>query len=109
MPIPSNLSLLEPWQALSVDEAAMLTSQLRRELAPGHVLFAIQAKAVAKTANRDDVLFELSDHAKPLAAVHLTWSKKAQADSRWPTVQLFASWDDWVRERLIPDHADYLE
>ena len=28
-------------------------------------------------------------------------------DIRWPRTQFFASWEDWVREKLIPDHDEY--
>jgi len=84
-------------------------NQLNREFSPGHVLYGVEAKAVAKATNRDDMLLELYDHSKSLAVVHLTWSKKVQADPCWPTVRFFATWDDWVRDRLIPDSAEFRE
>ena len=87
----------------------MLNSQLQRELPSGHVLVAVKTRAVAMAINRDDVLFELIDHVHPLAVVHLTWSQKAQLDARWPTTHFFANWDDWVRERLIPDSSEFRE
>lgn len=109
MSIPSHVRLEEPWQALPIDQVTMLTSQLQRELPAGHVLSGVETRAIARTANRDDVLFELLDHDKRLAVVHLTWSQQAQTDSRWPDTCLFATWDEWVRERLIPDCAEFRE
>jgi hypothetical protein len=109
MPIPTHVRLEQPWQALPVDQVAVLTRQLQSELAPGHVLFGLKARAIAMRANQDDVLFELSDHTSPLAVVHLTWNQEAQSDPSVPATQLFANWDDWVRERLIPDSSEFRE
>jgi hypothetical protein len=109
MPIPPHVRLEQPWQAVSPDRASRLTSQLQRELSKEHVLSGVKTRAVAMRTNRDDVLFELIDHVSPLAVVHLTWSQKAQSDARWPTTHFFANWDDWVRERLIPDSAEFRE
>jgi hypothetical protein len=107
MPIPSHITLLKPWQELSKDRAAVIDSELQRELSPEHVLYGIEAKAVAISATRDDVLFELMGHEFSLAHVHLTWSQRRLANSCYPKTQLFSSWQDWVQEKLIPDHDEY--
>jgi hypothetical protein len=109
MPIPPHVRLEQPWQAVPPDQASLLTSQLQRELTAGHVLSGVKTRAIAMATNRDDVLFELIDHAQPLAVVHLTWSQQPQTDLGSPDARLFASWDEWVRERLIPDSSEFRE
>lgn len=108
MPVPSSVTLLEPWWECSIDESTAMTAQLQRELSPEHPLYGVTAKAVARTGARDDVLFELTGHESPLAHVHLTWSKTPLHSSRYPKTQFFATWEDWVAKKLIPDHEDYL-
>ncbi|HEU5412885.1 MAG TPA: hypothetical protein VFW31_03970 [Candidatus Angelobacter sp.] len=107
MAVPRHIMILAPWQPISGDRAADFDRELQREVSPGHPLFGVQAAAVAMTGSRDDVLFELTGHEYPLAHVHLTWSQKQMNDIRWPRTQFFASWEDWVREKLIPDHDEY--
>jgi hypothetical protein len=100
---------LEPWHETSAEQSAALNFQLQRELSSGHVLYGLKVKAVAKSKMRDDVLFEVIGHEKPLILVHLTWSKTSSDDPRWPQAQFFGSWDDWVRETLLPDHEEFRE
>ena len=107
MPIPSHITLLDPWEEISSDHGRVIDSELQCELSPEHVLYGIEAKAIARSRARDDVLFELVGHKYPLAHVHLTWSQKRLQDSRWPKTQFFANWEDWVQEKLIPDHDEY--
>lgn len=72
----------------------------------GHVLYGLKAKAVATRRDQDEVLFELEGGTARLAVVHMTWKK--ETDPRWPATDLFDSWDQWVRENMIPAHDDYL-
>ena len=95
-----------PWREISIHEVESLTLQLQRELSSGHVLFGVEAKAVARSGACDDVLFELTGHEKPLALVHLAWGRIPQ-DPPWPSTEFFASWDEWVQEKLLPDHEIY--
>jgi hypothetical protein len=107
MPIPTYITLRKPWRELSKDRAAAIDSQLQRELSPEHALYGTEAKAVAISDARDDVLFELIGHEFPLAHVHLTWSQRRLDNPRYPKTQFFPSWQDWVQEKLIPDHDEY--
>ncbi|HEY2170414.1 MAG TPA: hypothetical protein VGJ30_12360 [Candidatus Angelobacter sp.] len=109
MPVPKNVQLTKPWQELPADQVSVLAAQLHRELSPRHVLYGAEARAVVARVDRDDVLFELIWHAKQLAQVHLTWSQRPPDDPKWPAVQFFATWDDWVQEKLLRDHEDYGE
>ncbi|HEX7284702.1 MAG TPA: hypothetical protein VF532_00880 [Candidatus Angelobacter sp.] len=107
MPIPGHIAILEPWEQLSKDRAVAIDSELQRELSPEHVLYGVEATAVAISSARDDVLFELRGHEFPLAHVHLTWSQRQLDNPHYPKTQFFSSWQDWVQEKLIPDHDEY--
>jgi hypothetical protein len=109
MPIPKHIRLNMPWQELSINRAADLTLQLQRELSPLHILYGVEAKAVAARVDRDDALFELSGHKSQLAQVHLIWSQGPSKDPKWPAVQFFDDWENWVRMRLLPDLEGYGE
>ena len=106
MSIPVNIEMLEPWEALAGSErSGFLNAQLETTLSEGHVLRGLKATAVASRRDRDDVLFEVEGGEMPLAVVHMTWQK--ETDSRWPTTQLFRSWEHWVQEDMQPAHEDY--
>jgi hypothetical protein len=64
----------EPWYPIiDVTAARTLADELARELGEGHLLFDVAVEAVARRADRDDVLFRLLDGSGRLALVHLTW------------------------------------
>lgn len=107
MPVPMHIQLTLPWRSLSESRAEALSLGLTRELSPGHELYGIVARAIAARIDQDDVLFELRGHEKLLAVVHLTWSQRSEQNSKYPRTHLFGGWDDWVREKLIPDHEAY--
>jgi hypothetical protein len=107
MSIPSHITILRPWEELSNERAALIEIQLQRELPLEHALYGVEVKALVASGARDDVLFELSGHQFPLAHVHLTWSRHQLKDPRYPKTQFFASWQDWVQAKLIPDHDEY--
>ena len=105
MPIPENIELLMPWKTIQGSGSIYFSSELQRELPPGHVLYGIKARAVAVRLDQDDVLYEI-EGPMPLAVVHLTNAK--ETDSRWPRSKLFQSWQDWVRDEMLPAHRDYV-
>lgn len=109
MSIPTAIEILKPWRALGVSDAGQaerLSNEFRSEVPLGHVLHGATVKAVAIRVDRDDVLFEVESALLPLAVVHLTW--KRETDQRWPTTKFFATWDDWVRDEMLPAHQSYL-
>jgi hypothetical protein len=96
-----DVALLEPWTA--VNNARGLETELARELVPGHRLHGRpNLRAVARRADRDDVLF-VSDTIA--AIVHLTWAK--EADPTQPSTEIFSSIEDFVSRRMNPDHDDF--
>jgi hypothetical protein len=79
------------WEAVSPSDAAWAESELRRELAPGHILFDHQWTALGRRWRRDDFLFQLADGR--FAQVHLT--RRVETDPRWPVSEIFKTFDDW--------------
>ena len=51
---------------------------------------------------------ELQDGAKEYAVVHLTWSGEPELDSRWPDTECYHSIEDWSRDRMMPDHDEFM-
>ena len=108
-PLPANLidrlravRWLEPWSYGGIDEEPAyglgFEQELRRELAPGHVLFGVRdhARAVAGRMDNDDVLFWLGEEDGRFAVVHLTWSGHAESIPVSPSSWIFASLDDFA-------------
>ena len=106
--VPDDFVWLKPWESVN-DSGDVFVSELRRELAEGHILFSVTVAAVARRTDCDDVLFATADPSKPLAAVHLTWSGRAEPDPPWPHTMLYQSWQDWITRRQMPDHKRWME
>ena len=94
----------DPWVAAGRQEE-IFAKQLQKELAPKHPLYGLPASAIGRRVDCDDVLFLLGDDT--MAVVHLTWSEKQVVDPRWPWFELYASVDDFVENRMLPDIWDY--
>lgn len=106
MALPDALEILLPWRTISDSpNAERLSAELSSELAPNHALYGLKSRAVANRIDRDDVLFTVDGGSSPLAVVHLTWRK--ESDPNWPSTKLFASWEEWVRDEMIPANEEY--
>jgi ABC-type amino acid transport substrate-binding protein len=92
-PLPAPWSLLTEDQLLTTFEV-----ELAREVAPGHALANLTGRIIAKRDDCDDVLVALNDGR--VAVVHLTWSGRREADTRWPTTTIYESLENW---RLAAD------
>lgn len=79
------------WETASANDAAWAEEELRRELAPGHILYNARWKALGRRWRRDDFLFQLEDGR--FAQIHLT--RHIETDPRWPVAEIFGSFDDW--------------
>jgi hypothetical protein len=77
----------EGWQP--VTDGAPLADELRRELPVGHALCGLTVKAIARRADRDDVLFEFGDGSSRHVLVHLTWSTSREQNPEWPWTVVF--------------------
>jgi hypothetical protein len=97
----SSFSLLEPWRALPPERAQALLREVQIELSPGHPLYGADLTAIAVSRLADDVLFLLDDGR--VANVHLTWSRGAEQNP-WPSHRIYASFEEWAKQVMIPDH-----
>jgi len=108
--IPDNIEMLMPWRIIDdplniKDDAERLSDQLKSNVPPKHLLYGLKARAVATRIDRDDVLFEIEGGQTPLAVVHMTWQK--ETDPCWPKTKLFQSWEQWVRDEMLPAQEEY--
>jgi hypothetical protein len=103
----ADFGWLEPWGSTEDSHVrAGLEAQLALELGPRHVLYGIRCRLIARRDFTDDALFSLPDGK--IAEVHMTWSKQMETDPRWPGTAVFASLEEWARERMIPLHQEWL-
>lgn len=94
---------LIPWHAESSPQAA---TELAREVCPGHPLWQLPVRVLARRQDCDDVLFALEDGTGRVAVVHLTY--QAAHDPLWPSVELFDDFEDFRRRRMQLDHEAFV-
>lgn len=92
--------LPENWELIDSEVQRKFSDELKREAPSGHVLFGVNASAIAKREDRDDFLFIIEHPEYKYAEVHLTWS--IETDPAWPSASLFKSIDEWKQE-IIDD------
>jgi len=98
-----GITLLAPWEHTT----ARLHEVLEREVAPGHPLFGISTRALARHCDNDDVLFALTDAPSSFAVVHLTWKGAPDSAPNYPSAEYYRSLEEWITLRMTPDHAEY--
>ena len=104
------IEFLEPWWSTAEKDALFhepFHQQLRTEVGPGHVMYGVPARMIARHVGSDDTLFELLDGSGRVAVVHLTWAK-AQERLPWPGTDVYPSLKAFVAERMMPEHQEYL-
>lgn len=103
-----NIEFKEPWIAVG-EFASNLAHEFEREVTEHHPLWAKRVRAIAQCLDSDNVLFavEHEDGMPQYAVVHLTWSGEPELDPRWPDTECFNSLEDWLRDRMMPDHAKF--
>lgn len=72
-------------------------AELEREICSTHVLAGKKITALAHRSDSDDVLFCVSDSARPFAVVHLTW-KGREESPEWPATQTFIRLEECFAE-----------
>lgn len=87
--------LPDRWIEVTVREASLFESELAKEISQKHPLAGVFAKCISRIGDRDDFLFALGAHEKPLAIVHLTWSK--ETDPEFPQTTFFDSEEDFLQ------------
>lgn len=104
MAVPIEIKWSQPWIP-EFDEEDLLVRELQREVCDHHILFGVNARAVGRRIDCDDVLFVTDDPQKPIAVVHLTW--RIESDPSLPITSIFDGWQDWVENCMMKDHNDY--
>ena len=103
----SSIDFKLPWVPVSGLERERLEAELSQEICLLHQLAAVDRKVIARRVDTDDVLIEIGPHLCECAQVHLTWSRKTEMNPEVPHTELQATLQDWVAERMLPDHASY--
>ncbi len=94
----------DPWKRI-MDGGEELVAELQREVCKKHPPYGVNVKAVGHRIDCDDVLFTTSETERPLAVVHLTYSK--EDDPTWPATSFFNGWGDWIENCLLGDALEY--
>jgi len=67
-------------------------------------LALVDRRVIARRLDADDILVEIDPHLCECAEVHLTWSCRKEMNPELPHTELQATMEDWIRERMLPDH-----
>lgn len=105
------IEFLDPWWSTAGKDARFhdtFHDQLRREVPPGHVMYGVPARMIARHDASDDTLFELLDGSGRVAVVHLTWAKRRER-LPWPGTDVYPSLRAFAEERMLPEHRAYRE
>jgi hypothetical protein len=95
----TNVTWLVPWHPIANGRPDDRTAQeLYSEVCERHVLFGVNARPIAHRQDCDDFLFELLDGSGRFAAVHLTYAQHPEPDPRWPEVEIFSTWTEFLRK-----------
>jgi hypothetical protein len=92
-----KINWLAPWHFSEPG----LEKELAREVCSEHPLYQIEAIAVGKRQDNDDVLFFLPHYQSPLAVIHLTWN--VESNPKFPHVRYFNSIDDFIEKQMKKD------
>ena len=66
------------------------------------------SQALARRADCDDVLFITEDEPMLVAVVHLTYSGIREVDTRWPSVRLYETLEEWATVGMVRDHEEFM-
>lgn len=101
--IPRDITWLEPW--FRVEHRRFFEVVLAREIREGHTLYGLPLVVVGFRVELEDVLVRVDHPSGMLAVVHLTWDGGRNGNPALPATRLFADWEQWQRECLLPDYA----
>jgi hypothetical protein len=99
-----DVEWLAPWLCIEHDPSQVrkLEAVLREELAPGHSLYGVPVRAIARRQDCDDVLYALDDGTGRFAVVHLTWKHRPDRPP-WPWAVMYSSIENFVATGMRPD------
>jgi len=86
------------WEEIPPSIQQALEAELEREVARGHPLYGVGAKAIARRGDRDDVLFAVAD-SPTVAVVHLSYEAyEEETNVLWPHTAFFGSLSEWKEQ-----------
>ena len=94
-----------PWAAVTPEERERLETELAQELCLLHHLAAVDREVVARRTDTNDILVAITPHLCECAQVQLTWSGKTEMNPEVPKVELEATFQDWVQNRMFPNNG----
>lgn len=103
-----DIQWLEPWwsaESLGPEFCDTFRKQFEREVPPGHELYGLAVKLIAR-GNGDDCLFRILDGSERVAEVHLTWSKGPER-LPWPGHAVYPDIGSWIAKSMIPEHQEW--
>lgn len=98
---------LDPWWSTENEDEQFheaFRKQLEQEAPPGHCMYGLHVKIIARGIG-DDALFEILDGSARVAEVHLTWSK-SQERLPWPITTIYQTLDEWVEKVMLPEQKE---
>ena len=96
-----------PWVAVTPEERERLETELSLEVCLLHHLASLDLEVVARRIDTHDILVAINPHLCECAQVQLTWSGKTEMNPEVPKMELEATFQDWVQNRMLPDHRAY--
>ena len=100
---------LKPWLAgkhVTKAACALVEAQLAAETQPGHPLFDVPVRLLARKQG-DDALFALLDGSKRVAVVYLQWQSRQIPPK--PRCEIYANLEEWRSDCMVPDHQEWIE
>jgi len=98
-----------PWVGVTPTERQQLEAELAQEVCLLHPLAALDREVVARRIDTEDILIAINPHLCECAQVHLTWSGKTEMNPEVPSMELQATFQDWVQETMLLDHKAYMD
>jgi hypothetical protein len=98
-----SISWLEPWSEIEDPKICWdIERELYREIGKGHSLFMQPMRAIGRSQDKDNFLFEFGLSSR-LAVVHLTYSWISKRPP-YPITYLYNDITEFVEKRMKPDH-----
>ena len=94
-----------PWAAVRAEEQERLEAELAREVCLLHHLASLDREVVVRRTDTNDILVAINPHLCECAQVRLARSGKTEMNPEVPRIELEATFQDWIQNRMLPDHA----
>ena len=104
----TRIELKAPWAAVTPEDQERLEAELAQEVCLLHHLASLDCEVVARRTDTNDILVAINPHLCECAQVQLTWSGKTEMNPEVPKIELEATFQDWIQNRMLRDHEAYI-